>query len=286
MNEPRSMQTQKVVPFTGEGAYHGSTKPRAAPAGPTPPPPPQVEEMRPKTVEAYAASGATTIAELAATFPNYYDVVSTLPVPTQDEIRSDGATFVWTPFAEALAAAGPLTRRVLEAMQKHLTGTKRNVYVDSKIQWFERGDVPVDSRHWHVDGSITARGPTVEQLGHHLLHDMRARLEAPALLPQLMAYQSSDHCATQFLTQPVTVTLGELIPNFDVLDERVRALDPQAVAQPPASIVRFDGLSLHRAVAARSAGWRLWVRVMETDRTVLLNPSIIDCYGTVFRPGA
>ncbi len=279
----RTIETQKVVPFTGEGAYHGSTKPRPA-SSPAPAPPPQVEEMRATTVERHAASHVTEIAEFDATFPNLFDVRAVLPVPTQDEIRTDGATFVWTPFVDALRDAGPLTRRVLEEMQKHLVGTKRNVYVDSKIQHFSAGDVPVDSRHWHVDGSITARGPTVEQLGHHLLHDMRARQERPAFVPQLLAYQSSDHCATQFVTEPVTVKLPELIKNFDGLDAIVRALDPACVSQPPSSIVRFDGLSLHRAVAARSSGWRLWVRVMETDRTVLLNPSILECYGTVFRP--
>lgn len=277
----RSPETQKVVPFTGEGAYHGSTKPRAA--TPLPAPPPPVEEMRPTTVERYAASGATTIEMFDAVFPNRFDVVSQLSVPTQDAIRTDGITFVWAPFAQALAEAGPLTRRVLEAMQMHLDGTKRNIYVDSKIQYFERGDVPVDSRHWHVDGSITARGPTVTALGHALVHDMRARADAPQLAPQLLAYQSSDHCATEYATEPVHVPLPELIANFDDLDARVRALAPPSAPQPPASIVRFDGLSLHRAVAAKAAGWRLWVRVMETDREVHLNPSIVECYGTVFR---
>lgn len=283
-HQRHSIDTQKVAPFTGEGAYHGSTKPRPALPAAAGAPPPLVEEMRPRTVERYAASGARVIDSFDATFPNLFEIVSQLPIPTQDEIRNDGVTFVWAPFDQALAEAGPLTRRVLEEMQKHLLGTKRHIYIDSKIQHFEAGDVPVDSRHWHVDGSITARGATIDQFGFSLVHDMKARLEAPDLSPRLLAYQSSDHCATQFVTAPVTLRLGELIANFDELDERVRALNPACKAQPPASIVRFDGLSLHRAVAAKDAGWRLWVRCMETDREILLNPSIIECYGTVFRP--
>jgi hypothetical protein len=251
-----------------------------------PAPPPPVDEMRPLTIEAYEARSATSIDSFEATFPNRYEIVARLPVPTQDEIQSEGATFVWAPFAQALAEAGPITRRVLEEMQRHLCGTKRNIYVDSKVQYFERGDVPVDSRHWHVDGSITTRGPMVTALGHSLLHDMRARFVAPALSPQLMAYQSSDHCATEYATAPVTVQLPELIANFDELDDRVRAIAPPAIPQPAASIVRFDGLSLHRAVAARAPGWRLWIRCMETDREIHLNPSIVECYGTVFRLGA
>ena len=282
----RTPDTQKIAPFTGEGAYHGSTKPRPASSAPVAAPPPPVEEMRPTTLERYASSGATAIDTFEATFPNRYEIVSLLPVPTQDEIRSDGVTFVWTPFAQALAEAGPVTRRVLEEMQKHLVGKQRNVYVDSKIQYFETGDVPVDSRHWHVDGTITARGDTVNALGFALLHDMRARFQTPDLAPRLMAYQSSEHCATEYATEPVTVQLPELIANFDELDVRVLAQTPATAPQPPASIVRFDGLSLHRAVRATAAGWRLWVRCMETDREVHLNPAIVECYGTVFRiPG-
>lgn len=275
----RSIQTQRVVPFTGEGAYHGSTKPLIG--APAPPPPVMVDEMRPTTLERQAS--ARPIARFEGTFPNRYELLEQLPVPSQDEIRDDGPTFVWAPFEQALSEAGPVTRRVLEAMDPHLLRTKRHIYIDSKIQFFEAGDVPVDSRHWHVDGSITARGPAVEALGHTLLHDMRARFEAPAVAPQLISYQSSDHCATQFLTSPLTLSLAELIPSFDVLDEDVRALNPPAVSQPAASLVRFDGLSLHRAVAARSAGWRLWIRCMETDREVHPNPKVRDCYGTVFR---
>ena len=276
----RSIPDQKVAAFTGEGAYHGSTKPR--PQTPRPAPPPPVEEMRPTTLEAYAANGVRSISDFDATFPNRYEVKSILAVPTQDEIKNDGVTFCWSLIDDAIAEAGPLTRRVLEEMTKHLRRNKRFIYIDSKIQWFEAGDVPVDSQHWHVDGSIAVRDERVQALGHRLLHDMRARFEHAAP-PTYLAYQSSTHCATHFATTPLTVNMPELIPNFDELDLRVRALDPACEPQPPSSIVAFDGLSLHRAVAAQSAGWRLWIRCSETDHEIRLNPSIIECYGTVFR---
>jgi hypothetical protein len=277
----RSIPDQKVAAFTGEGAYHGSTKPR--PQAVQPARPVLVEEMRPTTLEAYAARGATSITDFDATFSNRYAVKSVLPVPTQDEIKNDGVTFCWSLIDEAIAEAGPLTRRVLEEMTTHLHRDKRFIYIDSKIQWFEAGDVPVDSQHWHVDGSIAVRDERVQALGHRLLHDMRARLDGHAAPPTYLAYQSSMHCATQFATGPVSVRMPELIPNFDELDQRVRALDPPCEPQPASSIVAFDGLSLHRAVAARSAGWRLWIRCSETDHEVRLNPSIVECYGTVFR---
>ena len=283
----RTKATQVVVPFTGEGAYHGSTKPRraSAPASTDPGPPAAAPpaEMQATTLGEYAERGVDTIESFDAVFPNRFETVSTLGVPTQQEVRDDGVTFCWCPLDEALPLAGPLTRRVLLEMQEHLAGGKRYVYVDAKIQYFEPGDVPVDSQHWHVDGSITARGAQVQRLGHGLLHDMRARLLGSATPPQYLAYQSSEHCATMLAAEPVSVRLPDLIPNFDELDAKVRARKPRSASQPAGAIVRFDGLSLHRAVAASAAGWRLWVRAVETDRKVQLTRSIIECYGTVFR---
>lgn len=281
LRREHSIETQQVVPFTGEGAYHGSTRKRSVARGAAPPP--VVDEMRPSTLDRYSLGSPRAIPAFEATFTNLYSVERVLSVPTQEEIRTDGVTLCWCPLERALEVPGPLTRRVLEAMREHLVGDKRHVYVDSKIQYFEPGDVPVDSQHWHVDGSIVARGPVVEALGHDLLHDMRARLESGVVPPRYLAYQSSEHCATLFVTAPVTITMPELIPDFDGLDAAVRALAPPIVAQPASSIVRTDGLSLHRAQAAADEGWRLWVRTVETDREVELSSSIIECYGTVFR---
>jgi hypothetical protein len=281
LTREHTIADQLVSPFTGEGAYHGSTSKRAtsAPRNPSP----MVDEMRATTIDAYPADGSRAIASFTAEFPNLYEVTDTLPIPSQEEIRADGTTFVWCPFELALSVAGPLTRRVLETMRTRFVGDKRYIYVDSKIQYLEPGDVPVDSQHWHVDGSIVARGPTVEALGHNQLHDMKARMNSRVTTPRYLAYQSSHHCATLFITQPVALPLPELIPNFDTLDEAVRALDPPSIEQPAGSIVRTDGRSLHRARPAVQPGWRLWIRIVETDREVQLETSIVECYNTVFR---
>lgn len=283
VRKERSRVDQQIAPFTGEGAYHGSTRPRPASARDRPPPP-LADEARPTTLERYATDDRRVILPFDAHFPNLFRVLDELPVPTQEAIQADRVTFVWSPFTDALEQAGPLTRSVLEAMRPHLTGRKRHIYIDSKIQFFDAGDVPVDSQHWHLDGTIVARDERARRLGHPLLHDMRARLQGPAEPPVYLAYQSSTHCATRFLSAPLDIRLPELIPDFVELDRRVRALDPPALAQPPASIARFDGRSLHRAVAAESPGWRLWIRCVETDREVVPDASLLNCYGTVYRP--
>jgi len=281
----RSIAAQVVVPFTGEGAYHGSTKARRGPDPKRAAPPPPVDEMRPTTLADDGTDLADAIEDFDALFPNRWEARTTLPVPSQAAIRDDGVTFCWCPLQQALREAGPLTKEVLERMRSHLRGGKRYVYIDSKIQYFEPGDVPVDSQHWHVDGSITVRGDAAQRRGHGVLHDMKARLTGSAAPPSYLSYQSSEHCATRFVAQPLTVQLPALIPNFDALDRSVRALAPHCEPQPAAAIIRFDGLCLHRAVAATGSGWRLWIRCIETDREVTLTRSIIDCYGTVFRTG-
>lgn len=282
LRRTRTAATQPVAPFTGEGAYHGSTKPRPAPAPAVPEV--VVAEVEPHTLARYAEPRA--IDRFTARFTNRHDTLAVLPVPSQRAIADDAVTFCWCPIDAALREAGPLTRGVLAAMQAHLTGRKRYVYIDSKIQYFRPGDVPVDSQHWHVDGSIVARDERVRRLGHAQLHDMRARLDGPAEPPTYLSYQSSEHCATLFVAAPVTLTMPELIADFTDLDRQVRELDPPVAAQPAGAIVRFDGLSLHRAQAAHAEGWRLWIRCAETDRRVEVTTNILECYGTVYRLAA
>lgn len=276
----RTEAGQPRAAFTGEGAYHGSTKARPhAPAAPQV----VVDEGRPTTLE--GLDEGQEIPTFTAMFPNEVRVVAQLPVPTQREVMADEVTFCWCDFTAAQRQAGPLTAAVLAAMAPHLWGKKRFVYIDSKIQWFDTGDLPVDSRLWHVDGSIAVRDERVRRRGQTILHDLRARQEGRDP-PRYLAYQSSWNCATQFLTRPLSLDLPALVPSFDGLDAAVQAkVTPGAVlSQPAGSVVAFDGRTLHRAVPAVAPGWRLWVRCTETDREVRVDASVLDCYGTVFRP--
>lgn len=277
----RTEENQKTAIFTGEGAYHGSTKNNNKPMRS----PIQVDEMSPTTLDKYRKSfdEVEPIRSFEAYFPHRYEVKKVLQVPSQQEIREDGITFVWCPLDRAKEEAGPLTKKVILEMENHLERKKKYVYIDSKIQYFQRGDLAVDSKLWHVDGTITFRGPIAKNYGYELMHDMRARFDCKVSPPKYLAYQSSFHCATEFINQGLFLRIPELSPNFEHWDYLVRYINPMTVAQPTASIVSFDGLSLHRAVPAISNGWRLWIRCMETDREVKLNSSIIDCYGTVFK---
>jgi hypothetical protein len=278
----RTPNAQKIAAFTGEGAYHGST--RTAPQAIRPAPAVAEEaEITPSALNEYWRRKQSSFAEFDAVFPNRYEVARRLRVPTQEEIQADLVTFCWASMEDALREAGPLTKSVLLEMEPLLERRKRFVYIDSKLQYFHTHDLPVDSRAWHVDGTIVVRDQRARELGYELLHDMKARLTSSTEPPTYLAYQSSLHCATQFVTQPLTLKLPDCITNFDALDRLVQAAAPVCEAQPAASIVRFDGRSLHRAVPATDSGWRLWLRCVETDREIKPSPTIINCYGTVYR---
>jgi hypothetical protein len=281
IDRERTVEGQKVQPFTGEGAYHGSTKPKARPTVA-----PTSRESTPRTLERYEREGRSEVSLFDARFANRCRLLTQLPVPTQEQVRRDRVTFCWTPIEEALAVAGPVSRVVLGVMLRHLSGRKRHAYVDSKLQYFQPGDLPVDSQLWHPDGVTAVRDPErVRRFGWPIVHDLRARFDEDDDPPLYMAYQSSSHCATQFLERPLTVRVPELLRSFDALDEVVRAapLGRGPVDHPAGGVVGYDGLTLHRAVPAVESGWRVWIRVTETDREIVVDPSMLDCYGTVFR---
>ena len=169
-------------------------------------------------------------------------------------------------------------------MEPFLKRDKKYVYVDSKIQFFRKGDLPVDSYVWHIDGTVAIRGEQARALGYTFLHDMRAK-EKAGICDTYLAYQSSSHCATQWLTEPLTLSLPECLPNFDILNRMVEETNLSPLSQPAGSIVYFTDNSLHRAVAASDDGWRLWIRVVETDREIVPSEKVIACYGTVFTRG-
>lgn len=273
IKKARSEEGQQVSIFHGEGAYHGSAQFREVPI-----PEFEMEEYRPSTL----ADDRLVFAEFEARYPNDWKVVSQLKEPSQEEIQAEEVVFAWAPFDVVLKEASPLTKQVLLAMEPNLTRQKKHIYVDSKVQFFKRGDTPVDNQLWHVDGAPSCRDARATKYGFPLLHDMKAR-QISKDVPQYMAYQSSFHCATQWIQHPMNLIMPACIPSFDLFDYLVSDENPGFVAQPAASIVRFDGMDIHRAVAAVSNGWRLWIRCSETDKQITLSDAAIASYDQVFR---
>jgi len=275
VNTNRAEENQEVLPFAGDGAYRGANKSCERPI-----PDFEPDESKPLTLINHESISTT----FHAAFWDNARVVKQLNVPSQEDIKNEPATFVFEAFDSALKNAGPLTRSVLLEMEPLLERKKKFIYVDSKIQYFEAGDTPVDSKLWHIDGIISVRDKRATELGYPLLHDLKARMMGAASPPKYLAYQSSTHCATQYVKGTVMVVeLPACISSFDPLDQAIENLQPPYFSQPAGSIVSFDGFSLHRAVPANASGWRLWIRCSETDREIKLSSSAQSHHGTVYR---
>ena len=169
-------------------------------------------------------------------------------------------------------------------MKSSLVGDKRFAYVDLDPVHFEAGTSPADSQHRHVDGSIVARPGRSRRSGHNL-HDMKARFRERRHAARYLAYQSSEHCASSFVTSPVTMTMPELIPN-STASTRVSASSRRRSWRSR----RLD--RAHRWPLAAPRAGRLWRRLAALGPLRRDGPrgrarsSIIGCYGTVFRPPA
>lgn len=219
--------------------------------------------------------------EFDAHFPNQMLVLDQLRVPSQDEIRREPLNLSWCPIDEAMEKMGPCGRSVVKAMMPHLQRKKRYAFVDLKLQYFKAGDSPVDSLHWHCDGTIWIEDERSAKLGYVMLHDMYARLNHPSP-PTYLMYHTADFCATQFVAEPLTLRIPKCIPGFQEFDRLVNSKAPAIKATLPGQIVAFDGFSIHRAVPAKKDGWRLWIRVKETDHFTAAKASARE-YGAVFR---
>lgn len=258
---PRTETNQRTALFTGEGAYHGASNKSQ---------PPAVEFSAPASFPSFEAY-----------FPNICELKTQLLAPSQAEIQAETVTFVWAFWEQAVREADPLTKKVLEAMRPFLKHNKRFVYVDSKVQFFQKGDLPVDSQLWHIDGTMVLRGAPAQSQGYAMLHDLRAK-QRLGITDDYLVYQSSTHCATEWVCEPLAVRMPEYIPTFDPFDTIIRQAQPSYTPQPAGAVLHFTDMSVHRAVAASESGWRLWVRVLETDKVVNIDQRVLECYNTVF----
>ncbi len=269
---------QFVSNYTGEGAYHGSTnsKPQIDlnPWG--------VSETEPSTVRR-CISKRSQPESFSGLFSRKYEEVSQLQIPSQSDLSVENTNFAWKAFSQAQLESGPITQEVLSAIKPYLQQKKLYCYVDVKTQYFEKGDLAVDSNHFHIDGTVVVRGSYAERLGYPIVHDMRARFNRESIPPQYFAYQSSDHCPTCFVSKPIQLIVPELIPNFNEFDNIVRRNKPHLKNHPAGSIIHYDGQTIHAATPATKDGWRLWIRVIETDKKISASSEISQCYKSVYR---
>ncbi|HEU4407512.1 MAG TPA: hypothetical protein VFS43_19760 [Polyangiaceae bacterium] len=155
---------------------------------------------------------------------------------------------------DALRRGGAFVAAVLGAMA--LRHDRRDVIVQVQVANLAAGEIP-NGAGWHTDGVPVGPGR------------YRYASDDPAHRPdRFHSLVAGAHCRTAFAVGPIWLD----DPGTDDAHERrlyftreLGRLRPEVVQVPNCRLVEYDGWALHAAVPAAAAGWRAFIRAVETD---------------------
>lgn len=181
----------------------------------------------------------------------------------------------------AVLFGGPAIRRCLE--QAPIVGDHRHVHVDTKVALLLPGFIPAIPG-WHTDG--VPRGITGQAGETALIAGSASNTGAPSLASQVMlegrGYRPRFHtihvgndCPTRFMRFPCAMTLAHdndsgLYREMSATVNAAKHLDEDDFVDAPlAQWMSWDWWNIHTATAAETRGWRLLIRVTESDQPPL-----------------
>lgn len=176
--------------------------------------------------------------------------------------------FRQAPLHQAALLGGPLLQRALETVP--LAGDRDNVFIDTKVSYLMPGWIP-SIPGWHTDG--VPRGPERNPAGKGEPNlDAQEELTEQGVTPRYhtMTIGSAD-CPTRFAVDPIELLLPGSTRELYAETTRLMGVkqsgdDPVEVIEPGnGEWVSWDWWQLHAAISSRSVGWRLLIRVTETD---------------------
>tara|TARA_Y100001938_G_scaffold117430_1_gene161954 strand:- start:729 stop:1415 length:687 start_codon:yes stop_codon:yes gene_type:complete len=177
---------------------------------------------------------------------------------------------------------GPLVRKCLE--QAPLAGDRLHIIVDTKVSMLMPGWLPAIPG-WHTDGVPRGRNLNPAAAGQPSMAEQHQQSEA-GYFPRYHTIIVGNDCPTEFLHSPLTLALehGE---SEDLYAEMTRLVDGggHVVDVPrPNEWVTWDWWNIHRATEATERGWRLLVRVTESDTIPPAETGFIRAQNQVYVP--
>ncbi len=125
---------------------------------------------------------------------------------------------------------------------------------------------------WHTDGVPRGASGDARDKG---APNLRAMIDDSMTAPRFHLYVSGTHCPTEFLEgmfmQQVDMDAEDDRSLYSSMDTTVNTLLEIEYAAwstfrtQPDRIYTWDWWSVHRAIPAEDTGWRLLIRVTETD---------------------
>lgn len=164
---------------------------------------------------------------------------------------------------------GPLVRRLLESAP--IVGDHKHILVDTKVSLLMPGWMPAIPG-WHTDGvprqaaADNGLAPDPTYSGDPSLSEQQRRDDA-GYRPRYHTIHVGNDCPTQFLTAPLTLDLdhGEDHGLYAEMTKLVDELGHVVTDPRPGQWASWDWWNIHAATEATERGWRLLIRITESD---------------------
>ncbi|SKM81922.1 Uncharacterised protein [Mycobacteroides abscessus subsp. massiliense] len=176
----------------------------------------------------------------------------------------------------AVLFGGPAVRRCLE--QAPIVGDHEHVFVDTKVSLLLPGFIPAIPG-WHTDG-VPRLHTVTEQVGSPFNAgppSMKAQgaQDAKGYRPRFHTIHVGNHCPTRFMRKPWVVDLehGEDSGLYRELSQKVESAPYSErgayLDSPLEQWLSWNWWNVHTATPADWRGWRLLIRVTESDQPPL-----------------
>lgn len=185
--------------------------------------------------------------------------------------------------ANAVLFGGPLVHTALEAAP--LVGDRQHVIVDTKVSLLMRGWMPAIPG-WHTDGVPRGHASDPAATGAPSMREQE-RQSAAGYSPRFHTIIVGNDCPTEFLGEPLELDLqhGE---DADLYAEMTRLVEsnkpPATLAPAPDRWVSWDWWNIHRATVADQRGWRILIRITESDTVPPASEGFIRAQNQVYVP--
>lgn len=187
------------------------------------------------------------------------------PEPTPDQIERT-PNFQGASLTDAFRFGNRALGDILAEMP--IRGDKRYTFVDTKVSYLMEGWSPAIPG-WHTDG--VPRGEDNNPRSK-AVPNLKAQIEGWITPPRFHLFVSGDHCPTRFLLGEhefdVETSMDPARDLYKGLDRQVRNvinLGASTYDVCNGRIATWDWWNVHTATQSTGSGWRLLVRVTETD---------------------
>lgn len=200
-----------------------------------------------------------------------FRVCSSIEQPSQDIVKATPS--LWQADLDTAALfGGELTRHALGAM--NIRGDKKYVVVDTKVHMLMPGQCPAIPG-WHTDGAPRSIGdPPARTFGEVVYSPLgsgppslavQEEWDAAGDVPLFHLLVTGEGCLTEFLTEPVELSIPENSRLYADVSRQVEAGDFARAFAPSCAVVEWDWWNLHQGVYATKREFRFLIRVTESD---------------------